>query len=92
RGRDESPSDDEAIFMAVTENIGYDATGRKTFIVVESRDEGSNRIETRRCDLFDFEVTIDKRNGGEVKRRILDKTGILGKYREFQEEPDSFFL
>ena len=29
RAEDETPSDDEAIFMAAPENIGYDATGRK---------------------------------------------------------------
>jgi len=29
RAEDEKPSDDEAIFMAVPEKIGYDATGRK---------------------------------------------------------------
>jgi type I restriction enzyme M protein len=28
RGYDETPSDDEAIFMAAPEKIGYDATGR----------------------------------------------------------------
>ena len=30
RANDETPSDDEAIFMAAPELIGYDATGRKT--------------------------------------------------------------
>jgi type I restriction enzyme M protein len=30
RGEDEMPSDDEPIFMAAPEEIGYDATGRKT--------------------------------------------------------------
>ena len=29
RAEDETPSDDEAIFMAAPEKIGYDATGRK---------------------------------------------------------------
>ena len=30
RAEDETPDDNEAIFMAVPEKIGYDATGRKT--------------------------------------------------------------
>jgi len=54
RADDEAPNDDEAIFMAAPQHIGYDATGRKT-------------------DAND-----------------LDE--IVRQYREFQREPDPFFV
>lgn len=55
READETPNDDEAIFMAIAENIGYDATGRKTFKTVSSKVTDDTKIEVVRCDLFDME-------------------------------------
>jgi len=61
-------SDDEAIFMAMAENIGYDATGRTTY-QVEVMDEqaGRARTERQRCDLFEWEVSFDWTPGESKK-------------------------
>ena len=49
---------DTLVLMAPTENIGYDATGRKTFDVgLEEEATGDCRVERHRCDLFDYRVT-----------------------------------
>ncbi|MDQ3812921.1 MAG: N-6 DNA methylase [Armatimonadota bacterium] len=57
----EEPDDErEVIFMAAPENIGYDATGRKTYKVIASREEGDIKVEIRRTDLFDVEVTFER--------------------------------
>lgn len=53
RAEDEVPDDNEAIFMAAPENIGYDATGRK-------------------CE--------------------NDLPGIVEKFREFERNPEPFFV
>ena len=55
----ETVSDDEAIFMALADNIGYDATGKKTFVVTIEREEpGREKVELHRCDLFDYRVYV----------------------------------
>ena len=55
----EQASDDEAIFMAMAENIGYDATGRTTYqIDVLSEVPEQRRVERQRYDLFDWEVRV----------------------------------
>lgn len=54
RADDEVPDEDEAIFMAAPQHIGYDATGRKT-------------------DANDLD-------------------DVVWQYREFQREPDPFFV
>ncbi len=53
RAKDETPDAEEAIFMAVPEKIGYDATGRKT----------ENQLDT-----------------------------VVEKYREFERNPEPFFV
>ena len=53
----ENVQDDEPIFMALTENIGYDATGRKTFKeTLESEEPRKEKVEIHSCDLFDYRV------------------------------------
>ena len=92
--------DKEPIFMALAENIGYDATGRKTFAVeVEKETAGRERIEIQRCDLFDYRViyewnTADAKKPGwsERRREILPDTGIVAQYRAFQKDPQPFFV
>ena len=42
----ETPDDDDAIFMALAENIGYDASGRKTFDV-SVEEEQERQVEGR---------------------------------------------
>ena len=96
-----SASDDEAIFMAITENIGYDATGRTTYKVelVEETPE-KRRTERQSCDLFDWEVTFnwvadEGRKPGhwsERNRRVIPGSGLLGQYAVFKRDPEPFFV
>ena len=92
-------SDDEPIFMALTENIGYDATGRKTFEVsVEEETPEDNKVERHRCDLFDYRVTYEwSRAGGvgewsERRREVIPSTGLVGQWEEFNRDPTPFFV
>jgi len=94
-------SDDEAIFMAMAENIGYDATGRTTYQVdvIEEIPELS-RTERQRCDLFDWHVELDwvpgegKKPGhwSERHRQVIAGSGLLGQYAVFQRDPEPFFV
>ena len=96
-----SASDDEAIFMAITENIGYDATGRTTYevTVVEETTEKS-RTERQICDLFEWEVTFDwvvgegRKPGhwSERHRHVIPGSGLLGQYAVFKRDPEPFFV
>lgn len=99
RGQDETPSDDEAIFMAVAENIGYDSTGRKTYNVIVEKENKGIRIERHECDLLHWQVRKewsedDSGNGDwrERHREIIPNTGLIGQYNQFLEEPESFFV
>lgn len=99
RAEDETPRDDEAIFMAQAENIGYDATGRKTFAVqVESESERKERVEIQRCDLFDYRVYSDwatmnvKKPGWQERHReVIADTGIVAQFHAFAKNPKPFF-
>ena len=94
-------SDGEAIFMAIAENVGYDATGRSTY-QVEMVDEkpGLLRTERQRCDLFDWEVTFNWVPGegkspghwSEQHRHVVPGSGLLGQYAAFKRNPDPFFV
>ena len=95
----ETVSDDAAIFMALTENIGYDATGRKTFsTTVEHEEPGKEKIEIQSCDLFDYRVyyqwsSPNPRESGwsERRREVVPGTGLAGRWQEFQRDPRPFF-
>jgi type I restriction enzyme M protein len=96
----ETVSSEEPIFMALAENIGYDATGRKTFnIVVEKEEPQKEKVEIHSCDLFNYRVfyewsETDLKNYGwaEKRREVIPDTGLVGKYREFQINPIPFFV
>lgn len=100
RGEAEVPDDDEAIFMAAPANIGYDATGRKTYKVSVAKENGKKKVEVHGTDLFDVEVTFEKApkpGTGEEEwqengRRVLPNTGVLGQYRQFERKPEPFFV
>jgi type I restriction enzyme M protein len=100
RGEDELPDDDEAIFMAAPANIGYDATGRKTFKVTVTKENGKRKVEVHGCDLFDTEVMFEKapppgtgvEEWQEKTRRVLPGAGVLGQYRAFEKRPEPFFV
>ena len=100
RGEGEQPADDEAIFMASPANIGYDATGRKTFKTTVKTEDSERRVEIQSTDLFEVEVAFErapKPGTGEEEwqersRRVLPHSGVLGQYREFEREPELFFV
>ncbi|REJ40533.1 MAG: restriction endonuclease subunit M [Microcystis flos-aquae TF09] len=99
-GDGEVVSDDQPIFMALAENIGYDATGRKTFnVTVERETPEKEKIERHSCDLFDYRVRFEwnqsnpKEAGwSERYREIIPDTGLIAQWREFQRDPSSFFV
>ena len=99
-GDGEVVPDDQPIFMALAENIGYDATGRKTFnVTVESETPEREKIERHSCDLFDYRVYFEwnmsnpKESGwSERYREIIPDTGLVAQWREFQSDPSSFFV
>ncbi len=98
RADNETPKDDEAIFMAMAENIGYDGTGRKTMKVVDSQIVGKAKTEIQRCDLYDVRVTFENIGTDEMPQWVerhaltMPNTGILGKYAEFLKDPEPFFV
>lgn len=90
----------QPIFMALAENIGYDATGRKTFnVTVESETPEREKVERHSCDLFDYRVyfewsTVNPKEPGwsERHREIIPDTGLVAQWREFQRDPTPFFV
>ena len=93
----ETVPDDTPIFMALTENIGYDATGRKTFAVeVEEETPGVRKVERHRCDLFDYRVThewvVRENDWSEQRREIIPGTGLVGQWEQFNRDPTPFFV
>ncbi|AFZ15003.1 N-6 DNA methylase [Crinalium epipsammum PCC 9333] len=92
--------DDQPIFMALAENIGYDATGRKTFnVTVESEIPEREKVERHSCDLFDYRVyfewnTVNPKTPGwsERHREIIPDTGLVAQWREFQKDAAPFFV
>ena len=82
--------------MAIAENIGYDATGRKTFKTISSKVTGDSKIEVLRCDLFDmrFDFKRDPNNPdewNETHRQVIPNTGLVAEYFKFKENPEPFF-
>ena len=96
----ETVPDDTPIFMALAENIGYDATGRKSFeVTLDSEIPEKERVEIQRCDLFDYRVTYEwstanpkKPGWSEKHREISPDTGLVAQWREFERNPDPFFV
>lgn len=98
--QDETVPDDAPIFMALAENIGYDATGRKTFAVtVERETPERERVEIQRSDLFDYRVFYEwstanpkKPDWSERHREIVPDTGLVAQWRAFERDPTPFFV
>ena len=99
-GATESVPDSAPIWMALAENIGYDATGRKTFAVtLESETPEVERVEILSCDLFDYRVVYEwskanpkKPCWSERHREIIPNTGLVAQWQQFQKTPDPFFV
>jgi type I restriction enzyme M protein len=94
-------SDEDAIFMAIAENIGYDATGRVTYQVELLEEEPEvRRVECQRCDLFDWRVEFDwvpgegKKAGrwSERHRKVIEGSGLLAQYDSFKKNSQPFFV
>ena len=91
---------DTPIFMALAENIGYDASGHKTFAVtVEKEMPGSEKVELHRSDLFDYRVFYEwstsnpkKPDWSEHHREIIPDTGLVAQWRAFTRDPAPFFV
>ena len=96
----ETVSDDEPVFMALADNIGYDATGRKTFhLEVENEVPGVEKVEHLGCDLFDYRVYYEwsanssgDSDWSERRREIIPGTGLLAQWQSFQGDPAPFFV
>jgi type I restriction enzyme M protein len=92
--------DDAPIFMAMAENIGYDATGRETFdVTVESQELGKRKVEIQRSDLFDYRVFYEwsttnpkKPKWSERRREIIPNTGLVAQWKAFQRDASPFFV
>ena len=100
REEGETCSEDEAIFMAIADNIGYDATGHSTFesIATELEEPGKKKVERIRSDMFDYRVTYEwgRTSSGELdwnklRQEVIPDTGLLAQWREFQSDPTPFF-
>ena len=96
-GNSESAPDAAPIFMAIADNIGYDATGRSTFDVTIESETSRKKVERLSCDLFDYRVDyewIGSASGGEwseQRREIIPDTGLVAQWREFNRDPMPFF-
>lgn len=96
----ETVSDDAPIFMALAENIGYDATGRNSFVVTPlSETPEREKVEILSSDLFDYRVTYEwsttnpkKPGWSERHREIIPDTGLVAQWRAFQKDPTPFFV
>jgi type I restriction-modification system DNA methylase subunit len=85
--------DDYQIFMAIADEIGYDATGSENSILISKEEiplNGTTKVkEIRRCDLFDEEIIkIIGENNKELieKRMVIKSSGIAGALLEFINE------
>jgi type I restriction enzyme M protein len=96
----ETVPDDAPIFMALAENIGYDATGRKTFeIALEKEIPEKEKIEIQRSDLFDYRVFYEwstanpkKPDWSERHREIIPDSGLVAQWRAFEKDSTGFFV
>ena len=97
----ETVHDDTPIFMALAKDIGYDATGRKTFrtLGVDKEVLGVEKVERQTCDLFDYRVFYDWSedhpngpNWSERHREIIPGTGLVAQWLAFRQNPRPFFL
>jgi type I restriction enzyme M protein len=96
----EQVPDNAPIFMAIADNVGYDATGRKTFeVTVEKEEVEKQKVELQRSDLFDYRVYYEwsrtnpkKPEWSERHREIVPNTGLVAQWRAFQKDPTPFFV
>ncbi len=93
RAEKEVPNKAELVFMALPSNIGYDSRGRRTYEVIQTTRRDDDRVEIHSHHLFQTEVRFESKadgSGVEKERRILNGSGILGRYQEFSSSPSAF--
>lgn len=90
-----NPNEDYSIFMAIAENIGYDAAGKSSAILIKKKEfvEGSFNIiqEHLRHDLFDEKITRKRDLQGEeleTRKEVID-AGILIELKKFIQAVDN---
>jgi type I restriction enzyme M protein len=98
---------DYPIFMAIADNIGYDAAGKNTYLILsreEYEDAGGAKFikETQQNDLFTLELVKRRelKDGKDtettVSETIVPDAGIVGELRRFieaiQTGQDDFFV
>ena len=96
---DEVTSDDSPIFMALTDNIGYNGADQRTFDVsTEEEIPNISKVERHTCDLFDYRVFYEwsrasEGEGGwsELRREVIPGTGLVAQWQAFQRDPTPFF-
>jgi type I restriction enzyme M protein len=80
---------DYPIFMAIADNIGFDATGKstdKTIATQEWVENGETWLkETKENDFFQFETIRKKDSKTTKKTQVLQNTGIAGELSKFIE-------
>lgn len=98
RAENETPDNNEAIFMTQAENIGYDAKGDDTF---KNKDleviEGERKVVLKSCDFFDYKVEYEwseidpkKPKWSEKHREVISDTGIVAEFHQFVMNVNSF--
>jgi type I restriction enzyme M protein len=95
RAENETPDNDEPIFMASPANIGYDATGRQTIAVEILSSGAEERVIRKRHDLFSYDVTEALKEGRWDEagpRTLLPDEGVLGAWARFKSDPAPFFV
>lgn len=97
---------DYPIFMAIADNIGYDAAGKNTYKIIsrEEYDEDGARLlkEIQQNDLFTVELVKRRelKDGKEIENTlsetVVTDAGIVGELRRFIEAiengQDDFFV
>ncbi|MCY4653866.1 MAG: N-6 DNA methylase [Dehalococcoidia bacterium] len=89
--------EDEPVFMAMTENIGYDGASNSTFhVTIEKEDPRREKIAIHSCDLYDqrvfFEWNEDESDWSERRREVIPDTGLLAQWNAFKHDPTPFFV
>lgn len=91
---------DYPIFMAIADNIGYDAAGRNTYRILRREEyedaDGAKFVkETQQNDLFTVELTkrLELKDGKDtettISEIIVPDAGIIGQMRRFIEAVES---
>lgn len=93
RAKDEAPHDDEATFMALVENAGYDSTGRKSWREDRVlREEPLMREVIEHCDLYQRRAVYTRDTATDrwiETESVILGDGVLGQFRDFRKLVES---